>query len=153
MLSAYDTMSATQQASARYEIRVANPSDRAFILSSWIHGARASRWARESGMLYYAAHGRAIEAAFERPGVTTRVACVTGEPAAILGYAVLEQPERDPPVLHWVHVRPRCGGQGIARALLQPIIEYDVVYCSHWVPASHGRWPSMFRYNPYCLFF
>lgn len=113
-------------------------------------------------MLYYAEHGRAIEAAFARPGVTTRVACVTGEPAAILGYAVLEQPERDPPRLHWVHVRPRCGGQGIARALLQPIIDCDVVYCSHWVPTSfadsryprvpRSEWPPKFRYNPYCLF-
>ena len=145
-------VSATQQASARYEIRVANPSDRAFILSSWIGGARASRWAREAGLLYYAEHGRAIDAAFARPGVYTRVACVTGEPAAILGYAVLEQSERDPPCLHWVHVRPRMCGQGIARALLQHIIDCDVVYCSHWVPTSFEPWPPRFRYNPYCLF-
>lgn len=137
------------QATAPYEIREANPSDRAFILSSWFQGARVSRWARDAGMLYYAEHGRAIEAVLARPGVTTRVACVTGEPAAILGYAVLEL---EPPTLHWVHVRPRCDGQGIARALLQPIAKCNTeVRCSHWVPSSRP-WPSMFRYNPYCLF-
>lgn len=148
MLSAYDAMSATQQAQSElFGLRVADHGDRAYVLKSWFEGARETRWAKEAWYAFWIEHGSVLEAILDR--AVTRIAHVSGEPTAILGFAVLE-PDAAPPVLHWVHVRHRCRGQGIARALLQPIIKCDVVYCSHWVPTS--RLPPMFRYNPYCLF-
>lgn len=152
MLSAYDWTDAVSAAAAQSELfglRVADPSDRAYVLKSWFEGARETRWAKEAWYAFWSEHGRVLEAILDR--AVTRIAHVSGEPTAILGFAVLE-PDAAPPVLHWVHVRHRCRGQGIARALLQPIIEYNVVYCSHWVPDGSAAWPPMFRYNPYCLF-
>ena len=128
-----------------FRIREGSLEDRAYVLRSWFEGARASTWYLGDGRVFFAEHGRVLEAILER--ATVRVAHVPSESAAILGFAVLES---EPLVLHWVHVRGQCRGQGIARALLSGILSRPEVHCSHWL--VHGRVPSNFRYNPYRLF-
>ena len=131
-----------------FRIRAGSLEDRAYVLKSWFEGARATtNWCLGDGHVFFAEHGRVLEAILERAVV--RVAHVPSESAAILGFAVLE-PDAAPPVLHWVHVRGQCRGQGIARALLSGILSRPEVHCSHW--PLHGRVPSNFRFNPYRLF-
>ena len=130
-----------------FRIRAGSLEDRAYVLRSWFEGARATNWCLGDGRVFFAEHGRVLEAILERAQVV--VAHVPSEPTAILGFAVLE-PDAAPPVLHWVHVRHRCRGQVIARSLLSGILSRPEVHCSHW--PAHGRAPSNFRYNPYRLF-
>lgn len=142
-------VSATQQAQSElFGLRVADPSDRAYVLKSWFEGARETRWAKETWYAFWSEHGRVLEAILDR--AVTRIAHVSGEPTAILGFAVLE-PDAAPPVLHWVHVRHRCRGQGIARALIGLTLLRPEVQCSHW-PVGRDNRHANFRYNPYRLF-
>ena len=130
-----------------FRIRSGSLEDRAYVLRSWFEGARATNWCLGDGRVFFAEHGRVLEAILER--ATVRVAHVPSESAAILGIAVLEFDSM--PLVHWVHVRGQCRGQGIARALLSGILSRPEVHCSHW--PVHGRVPpSNFRYNPYRLF-
>jgi GNAT superfamily N-acetyltransferase len=151
--------------SEAFRIRAADASDRAYVLRSWFEGARQTHWARDLGPVFFAEHGRVLEAILDR--AACRIAHVPSEPTAILGFAVLELPD----VLHWVHVRHSVRGQGIAKALVWSTFQRgSEVQCSHWpalssvslqpehgrqaqdAPVSHSLVPYNFRYNPYRLF-
>jgi GNAT superfamily N-acetyltransferase len=146
-------LTAASSTAEPFLIRVADASDRAYVLRSWFEGARQTRWARDLGPLFFAEHGKILEAILDR--ATCRIAHVPSEPAAILGFAVLEMPD----VLHWVHVRHSCRRQGIARALLEELFKAPEIHCSHWPePVRYQYWHEPvrcqynLRYNPYRLF-
>ena len=135
-------MTAAVSFAPSFDIRPADASDRAYVLRSWFGGARQTRWARDLGPIFFEEHGRVIESILDRS--TCRIAHVPGEPAAILGFAVMEHN-----AFHWVHVRTQFRRQGIAKALASEFATRGSVQCSHWPPdGGNGR----LVYNPYRLF-
>ena len=134
-----------------YLIRSGETGDRAYVLRSWFEGARRSRWGGDVGEFFFQFHGPLIEEILDHPKTVTRVAHVVDERPAILGFAVLALAEGMAPVLHWVQVRHRCRGMGIARALLGALASAPTVHCSHWPTTAYRLPPPNFRYNPYRL--
>ncbi len=117
-----------------YDIRDATPTDKAFILATFLRGVY-------HGESTEAKHGRRFfslipkdlfmdnyklvaESLITNPTTLVKVACLKEDPDVILGYSVLSA---DFTTIHWCHVKKAWRGKGIARSLLPP----TPLYVSH----------------------
>ena len=103
----------------RFALRLGRASDVPFVVDSWAkRGHHRGERLRDA-----TARIRAILAA---PSTELRVAALSDDEDAILGWAVVDVGAPDvsgvpAPRLHYVYVRKELRGQGIARALLTDI--------------------------------
>lgn len=110
------------------EKRAATQADRPLIFATWLrafrHGSHFPRHIPERA--YFAAHHNVVEALLDRS--TVLVAHPTGDPEVILGWSVVEKLPVDdavtaPQAIHFVYVKPAFRRSGIARLLLDDVID------------------------------
>jgi hypothetical protein len=95
--------------------------DRNFILASWLKGLYyGDSWFHEIPKHIFMQNYHALLERVLSPGVASvKVACLKDDPDVILGYAVLNPAGT---ALHWVFVKNRWRGIGIAKSLIPPSV-------------------------------
>ncbi len=126
-----------------FRIDDGNHRDLAFVIDSW----RQSFWDAPAirGMArddYFPAQERRIYALLARPGAKLKVARDEQDAELVLGWALIEAP-----VLHYVLVRSKLRGNGIARALLEGFIVDQYSHRSRLVTRAPVGW----RFTPHVL--
>lgn len=96
-----------------FALRGLHPSDWNCILKSWLRAYRATR---PSWRDYYQQKHHEIEV-YRARGANFTIACDPEDPTTIFGWACGE-----PPVIHFVYVKPYFRSQGIAKALVKSIL-------------------------------
>jgi GNAT superfamily N-acetyltransferase len=96
-------------------------SDRNFVRSAWLKSYRAlCEWApREE---YFALHHDVVEGLVERATARTVVACDKDDEDNLLGFACGE-PHQTRPLLHWCYVKSAFRHHGIARAMVDSVLD------------------------------
>lgn len=112
-------------------LRPIEPGDVPFVLSSWLksysHGCRRSRRWPEA---YKERHRTAVMKLIERCAVI--VAAFDEDPETIMGWACCESNEKEA-VLHYLYVRQEARHQGLAKFMIQPILDSGLpIVVSHW---------------------
>lgn len=136
-------------------LRPLQPSDEAFVFSTWLTSAGdawRTRWSREpaSSFPLLTAHALAhvphtftrAHAAdiLNRRDTVTRVACLDDDPDTLLGWAAAQ-----PGVVHWVHVKHSMRREGLAGDLLDAVspgwrtATLKCSFLSHVWPACRDR--------------
>lgn len=121
-------------------IRPAVESDRNHILATWLRTGVGGSGV--PSVIWYREHERLLREVV-LPRAAVRVAALEAEPAVIAGWVADE-----PGVLHYVHVKPRFRGNGIARMLVGRVI--DAREYSHRPPEWFSV-PGGWTFNPYRL--
>lgn len=120
--------------------RLADETDRAFVISSWLRSYRRSLWARE---LDPRAYDGGQVGLIERLWPMTQVAHPEGDPLTILGWAC-----GDSNVLHYAYVKGELRRAGLGAALVG-IIGQPKIY-THRTPLGESITRGML-YNPYLI--
>ena len=126
-------------------LRPGEPTDAAFILKTWLTTyGNNSRFAEVMGEAYWPEHRLVIIDILSRANVM--VAASSAAPETIIGFVVTE--ERDGIVLlHWLQIRKEFWRNGIARRLVEPLIDRNVI-CTHRTKA-HPKLPPLWRFDLY----
>lgn len=97
------------------------PSDRNFILATWLRGLKyGNEWFDAiEAEAYYEYYQKAIDFILTKNTTAVRVACLKEDPEVILGYVVLNSLGN---VVHWVFVKKAWRSIGIARNLVPPTV-------------------------------
>ncbi|AKU97016.1 hypothetical protein AKJ09_03680 [Labilithrix luteola] len=103
------------------------PSDRNYILSSWLRSfagkSEDGRGFRESGSLtdFFTDYAPVVRSLIDRSAIV--VACLKEKPDAIAGWMAIEED-----ALHYVLVKPRWRRCGVARWMLADYASVPVVF-------------------------
>ena len=124
------------------KLRAGTPSDRSYVIRSWVASFNHSPLARALGDKYYAAYAPIVERQLARSQV--RIACLVEEPGAIMGFAVVE-PSSD--TVHYVCVRSGWRKRGVASLLLAKELERVGVKYTHSAP-PYIKAPASWVYAP-----
>lgn len=94
--------------------RFMNKNDEPFVYKTWLQGLKfGNSWYKLiEDKAYYSVYHKVIEAIILKKEVTVLVACLKEDSEVILGYSVFE-PNR----FHWVHIKKKWRGIGLARDL------------------------------------
>lgn len=98
-------------------VRDALPSDRNFILATWLRGIfYGDSWYSEVPKnIFMEQYHKVVEYIISNPKTRVKVACLKEDPEVILGYAVLNQ---DQTALNFVFVKKSWRTIGIAKQLV-----------------------------------
>jgi GNAT superfamily N-acetyltransferase len=125
-------------------IRDATAQDVPFVYDSWIQSYRACNTMKlQHTQRYYEGQRGLIEKILRREGAAVKVATSSAEPDVILGWCCVEP---DANVLHYVYVKHRARGCGVARMLLECL--HGAVTYTHKT-GCHA--PRGWRWDPYML--
>jgi hypothetical protein len=119
------------------------PSDRNFVIDSWVRSYRGSTSALIPESIYFDSQRRLINALLERCQIT--IAGFDEDPDTILGWACTSSS-----AIHYVWVRPQFRKQGIAKAMLAQFINAPAVY-THKSYAIKKP-PTLWSFDPYHAF-
>lgn len=100
-----------------YTIRDLTPSDKSFILSTFLKGLKfGSDFFKEiDNDAYFKNYQKIIESLISQPKTEVKVACLTEDPDVILGYSIHD---KDGSTVHFVFVKSAWRGVKIAKALV-----------------------------------
>lgn len=124
------------------------PSERNFVIDSWLRSYEKSEFAHVVGRRYVLEHRACILRALDATSVVTLLACDLDDPDLVLGFICYEAPS----VLHYIYVKSVFRRSGISRYLLESTVlaEADVLTCTHWTPSAMCiRAGAARRFNPY----
>jgi GNAT superfamily N-acetyltransferase len=96
-------------------IRDAVPSDKNFILATWLRGLRyGNDWfGAVDSDTYYKIYHSILEMVINDPTVTVKVACLREDADVVLGYSVSKGPRLD-----WIFVKKAWRKIGIGKSLV-----------------------------------
>lgn len=99
------------------DLRAALPSDRNFILATWLRGLYygGSFWGDIPKNIFMENYHDVLDAVLARPTTRIVVACLRSDPEVILGYSVCGGEGH---VIHWLFVKTAWRKIGIARSLV-----------------------------------
>jgi len=125
-------------------IREGVSSDRPLILASWLKGLRYGNdsFLAMDSKAYFKNYHAFLEKLLDRPDTEVRIACLKDAPDVILGYSVGAGD-----TLHWVFVKARWRGIGLANKL----VSKEVKVVSHVTKLGQSilkKRPSV-TYNPF----
>lgn len=132
---------------AFYQIRLGCPADHAFVVDSWLQSDKSSDRAQTAGRVYFREQKKLIRLQLARPDSTLRIAHVSEDEDAILGWALVQLPF----VVQYVYVKKTARKLGIARALLADLLDRDVEYAYRPIFETI-QIPSSWIFNPYRSF-
>lgn len=121
---------------AAFVLRAAEPTDLAFIASSWRRNYDSAENTRCPGGIaeYIETQGAVIDQCLASSNVT--VACPPERTEQILGWCCY----RHGPVVHYIYVKPYYRRAGIGRALLKYVVDVSrTVYITHAWRRPHGE--------------
>ncbi len=95
------------------------PSDKSFILATWLRGLYYGDtfWREINKSVFMKNYHAFLERFITSPTVRIRVACLKDDPEVVLGYAVLNT---NLDAIHWVFTKAAWRKLGIAKALIPP---------------------------------
>lgn len=126
-------------------------TDEAFLYESWIKNTRVRACPVD---LVVNGQRNRINRLLRRPDINIQVACLDENTDLILGYIVMEGPNR----LHWIYVKGKYRQAGIARELLRSLnsegrIQYSYkpydIELINKLKSEEGY--HRYVYNPYLL--
>ena len=112
-----------QQSKDAIIVRSYKPSDRNFILATWLRGLYyGDTWYSSiPKAIFMENYHRILERFLAHPGIVIKVACLKDDHEIILGYSVARQfqhGEADISVLDWIFVKSAWRKIGVAKMLL-----------------------------------
>jgi len=135
-------------------VRPAGENDLNYVRKTWLReyaeNAEPSIEALGGAIPYFVHHARARDAAMQRGAVT--IVSRSGIPDGICGFAVTELApveEMATHILHFVFVKARWRGHGIARLLLAPLLDRHVRFTHRTRSLDVARLPRTWSFNPY----
>lgn len=130
-------------------VRPLGPGDVAYCARSWLATHRdcpEGRLIRDDAR-YHALHGPLVRGMLVDPDLVRLAMCPEDDPATILAFVIAEPPRGgdDLPVLHYLHVRGVCRGQGLAIQLaeevgVRPGEPFAVTYATRDLMRLPPRW-------------
>lgn len=107
--------------SGLYDVRDAIPSDKNFILATFLRGLYYgdSWWSSVPKNIFMDNYKRVATAIIQNPKTIIKVACLKEDPNVILGYSILSA---DYQTLDWVYVKSAWRNKGIATSLTPALI-------------------------------
>lgn len=124
------------------------PSDRNFILKTWLRSYRRMQpFAPDD--LYYPNQQQVIDSIFQSPSAKCVIACDEEKPEFIFGFAVGEHltttDDREPLVMHYTFTKLMYRRLGVARELLEVFGWYPgrTVQCTQWSQFCYANRTSL----------
>lgn len=126
------------------EIRGFYPEDKNFVKATWLKGLRyGNDWFKLiDSDAYYSTYSPLIDALLNHKDVKVEIACLKEARDVILGYSVYQGNK-----LHWVLVKDRWRGIGIARRMVPKTI--DTVTHLTKIGVSIFKNHKGFKFNPF----
>lgn len=133
-----------QEVSALVAIRDVTAQDTNFIMSTWLKGLRhGNDWFEIiPSDIYYASYHKVLERILMKSETIISMACLKEDPDTIIGYSVKEGD-----TLHFVYVRSRWRGKGIAKSLIPESIK-QVTHLTKIGKALLSKTPGVI-FNPF----
>lgn len=122
-------------------LRPALPTDRGFVVDSWLRSYAGSPMAELAGRAYWTGHKRVVERILAE-GAPVHVACSIDDPGTLFGWACKGD------ALHYVYVKREFRRFGLARSLLRGMTG-AVVYSHRTTLCSSLPIPAAWSYDPY----
>ncbi len=97
------------------QLRPGTPGDLAFVYARWLRDLRHADGGPLPDDLWFPAHRGLINRVLADPKVELHILHPVDVPTEILGFIVAEPHE----VLHWIYLKPKFRGRGLALMLLQ----------------------------------
>lgn len=136
----------------KYEIRTAKPSDRDYIIKTWLDSyfLNSGFGKSVSKGIYYKYHNQMINRVYDNSKIL--VACDPNDDDFILGYVVLDYfNEND--ILHYAYVRKEARNCGLFKKMMMTGKRNNICSVTHNGPVFKGlRAYSMIVFNPYLFF-
>ncbi len=109
-----------------YEIRDGKPSDKNFILATFLRGLYyGETWFSEIPKNIFMDNYKLVaNALLDSPKVITKIACLPEDPDTIIGYSILSA---DYQTIHFVYCKQIWRGKGVAKSL----VPAHPMYVSH----------------------
>ena len=104
-----------------YDVRDYTPNDKAFVISSFLKGNYYghSWFSLIPQAIYFENYHKVAEHLVRT--ATIKIACLPEDPTIIIGYSILSS---DFQTIHWVHVKKKFRGLGVAKDLLPKHPQY-----------------------------
>lgn len=135
-----------------FAIRPPKSEDLGFIFQTFIEGMyHGNSWipqhiAKEN---FWRLYRGVLEGLFSLPGMGCWVLCLSDDPDTVIGYLVCSQG-----VVHWVYVKKKFRGFGLARRLFghAGFKKESPAMVSHMADAAREHLPPTWEFKPYLLY-
>jgi hypothetical protein len=127
-------------------IRPGRADDFGFISENWLMSNGRSSAAQHAPRVYLRRHRELISSILARPTTAIHVAHVTGEPSALLGFAITNPSAK---AIYYVYTKKDAWRMGIAKALLGPLAHERNLIFTHKPTITGLKLPADWIFDPY----
>ncbi len=121
------------------KIRPLLPGDYNFVLSSFAHSFKSSKYAGTCPAHEWHSQAKLIVDSLLARGAEVPVLCNTEDPDQILGWAMFERADSGVPVVHYVYIKDDFRNDGLARYLVGEIAGDQRFAYTHRTRDAHPR--------------
>lgn len=125
-----------------YELRDAEPRDRAFWGANWANSYRRSNWAGVVPNHLYHDVMRVLQDGLSRRGMRIKIAHIPDDPDALMGFVAWEDDPGRSPIVHMVYVKDVYRKAGLATDMLEQTVGRAFLYTHRTPESDYFRRPA-----------